>query len=173
MSWWKAEFQGRGTGGIRDSEIREQDPPHSMDCRSSNKDLPRRMCKHGGHSGASAGFNHGGVARGVSSRGQSSFGGFHGGGVSMGRPGVELSRWWIVITADGGHVINPAFIIESKLRRRMETHAHDELITETVPGRGSTGGYVSALTLLIVGGFQSSLAQKIGTRSLFRPQESE
>jgi len=35
----------------------------------------------GGHSGAFGGFNHGGVARGFSSRGQSSFGGgFHGGG---------------------------------------------------------------------------------------------
>ena len=34
----------------------------------------------GTHSGAFSGFNHGGVARGFSSRGQSSFGGGHGGG---------------------------------------------------------------------------------------------
>jgi Protein of unknown function (DUF3300) len=34
----------------------------------------------GTHSGAFSGFNHGGAARGFSSRGQSSFGGFHGGG---------------------------------------------------------------------------------------------
>jgi hypothetical protein len=34
----------------------------------------------GTHSGAFSGFNHGGVARGFSARGQSSFGGFHGGG---------------------------------------------------------------------------------------------
>jgi Protein of unknown function (DUF3300) len=33
-----------------------------------------------GHSGAFGGFSHGGVARGNSFRGQSSFGGFHGGG---------------------------------------------------------------------------------------------
>ncbi len=34
----------------------------------------------GTHSGAFSGFNHGGVARANSARGQSSFGGFHGGG---------------------------------------------------------------------------------------------
>jgi hypothetical protein len=42
----------------------------------------------GGHSGAFSGFNHGGVARGFSSRGQSSFGGgFHGGGGGHGGGG--------------------------------------------------------------------------------------
>src|ERR1700680_2441413 len=44
----------------------------------------------GTHSGAFSGFNHGGVARGFSSRGQSSFGGgFHGGGGFCGGGGFH------------------------------------------------------------------------------------
>jgi len=70
-------FQGRGPGGSRDFG-RSSNPQHGFVAPHSQT---------GSHSGAFSGFDHGGVARGFSSRGQSSFGGgvhggggFHGGG---------------------------------------------------------------------------------------------
>jgi len=58
-----ADSHGRSAGG------------HEAFNRSNNSHI-----SGGTHSGAFSGFNHGGIARSNSFRGQSSFGGFHGGG---------------------------------------------------------------------------------------------
>jgi hypothetical protein len=62
-------LQGRGPGGS--SAFHGSAPQHGFTAPH---------VQSGGHSGAFGGFSHGGDARGFSSRGQSSFGGFHGGG---------------------------------------------------------------------------------------------
>jgi hypothetical protein len=70
-------FQGRGPGGS--PGFHGSAPQHGFVAPQHGSAAPH--VQPGGHSGAFGGFNHGGVARGFSSRGQSSFGsGFHGGG---------------------------------------------------------------------------------------------
>jgi Protein of unknown function (DUF3300) len=71
-------YQGRGSGG--NSGFHGSAPQHGFVDSQHGFTAPR--ANSGGHSGAFGGFNHGGVTRGFSSRGQSSFGGggFHGGG---------------------------------------------------------------------------------------------
>ena len=62
----------RGGGGFHGGEFHGAAPQHGF--------APAHA-QAGNHSGAFGGFNHGGVTRGFSARGQSSFGGgFHGGG---------------------------------------------------------------------------------------------
>src|SRR3984893_471269 len=70
-------FQGRGPGG--NPGFHGSSPQHGFVAPQHGSAAPH--VQPGGHSGAFSGFNHGGVTRGFSSRGQSSFGGgFHGGG---------------------------------------------------------------------------------------------
>jgi Protein of unknown function (DUF3300) len=72
-------FQGRGSGG--DSGFHGSVPQHGFVDSQHRSAVPH--ADSGGRSGAFGGFNHGGVTRGFSARGQSSFGGgggFHGGG---------------------------------------------------------------------------------------------
>jgi hypothetical protein len=71
-------LQGRGPGGS--SGFHGPAPQHGFVAPQHGFTAPH--VQPSGHSGAFGGFNHGGVARGFSSRGQSSFGGggFHGGG---------------------------------------------------------------------------------------------
>jgi len=70
-------FQGRGPAG--NPAFHGSAPQHGFAAPQHGSVTPH--VQPGGHSGAFGGFNHGGVARGFSSRGQSSFGGgFHGGG---------------------------------------------------------------------------------------------
>ncbi len=75
ISWWKwisrpRPRQKSGVPWIR---------PTAWICSTATR-IHGPHAQPGGHSGAFGGFNHGGVTRGFSSRGQSSFGGFHGGG---------------------------------------------------------------------------------------------
>jgi hypothetical protein len=70
-------FRGRDPGG--NSGFHGSTPQHGFVAPQHGSVAPPHV-QSGGHSGAFGGFNHGGVAHGFSSRGQSSFGGFHGGG---------------------------------------------------------------------------------------------
>jgi Protein of unknown function (DUF3300) len=68
----------RGANGFRGGEGFHGGDPRGFGGGQRGYGSPHGQA--GTHSGAFSGFNHGGMTRGFSARGQSSFGGFHGGG---------------------------------------------------------------------------------------------